>query len=98
MSSANNSSGIVPLAEIKLKDPIHEGSEVHTKIAIKRKPTLGDMDGITLSREMTSSDISLLLGRISTLPTPLIKKMTLIDVAEVMEVIQPFLPSAGNGG
>lgn len=91
------SNGIVPLAEIKLKDPVHEGSEIFDTVIIKRKPTLGDMDGLSLTENMDSIGIALLLGRISNMATPLVKRITLTDMVEVMGVLKPFLPDTGDG-
>lgn len=75
-------------AKLKLKEPIHYGSEVITELEI-RKPKAKDMR--VLPQNPSTGDIIDLAGRLCAQPASVMDELGIEDLTQLMEIVGGFL-------
>lgn len=76
--------------KIKLSKPIEHGNEEITELCINREPVAGDLRGIPV-RDMTYDHLYEITSRLTGVPSPAIRKLSLKDFVEISAMVTSFL-------
>jgi hypothetical protein len=83
---------------ISLKKPLTHGNETITDLVIGREMVAGDLRGIEI-RRLIHDDVMEIGSRLTGVPTPVLRNMSLHDYGKLSEAITVFFgdgPETGN--